>query len=95
MNATVKPTTSKVTTSKTKTATSMRPSAAQHHLDPDQAPDQSVLKSANARSRDRLERALEEGLEDSFPASDAISALQPAPPEPYTGPKKREHQNRT
>jgi len=29
--------------------------------------------------RDRLEKALEIGLEDTFPASDAIAAVQPAP----------------
>ena len=29
--------------------------------------------------RDRLEKALEIGLEDTFPASDAVAAVQPAP----------------
>ena len=29
--------------------------------------------------RNRLEEALEIGLEDTFPASDAVAAVQPAP----------------
>ncbi len=29
--------------------------------------------------RDRLEKALEIGLEDTFPASDAVAAVQPVP----------------
>jgi hypothetical protein len=32
--------------------------------------------------RDRLEQALEEGLRETFPASDAVSVVQPAPPAP-------------
>ncbi len=32
-----------------------------------------------AERRQRLEKSLESGLEDTFPASDAISAVQPAP----------------
>ena len=32
-----------------------------------------------AERRQRLEKSLESGLEDSFPASDAISVVQPAP----------------
>jgi hypothetical protein len=34
------------------------------------------LKEAERR---RLEAALEEGLKDTFPASDAIAVIQPAP----------------
>ncbi len=33
--------------------------------------------------RDRLEKALEEGLQETFPASDAVSVVQPAPLEPH------------
>jgi hypothetical protein len=33
--------------------------------------------------RDRLEKALEEGLRETFPASDAVAVVQPAPPEPH------------
>ena len=33
--------------------------------------------------RDRLEKALEEGLLGTFPASDAVSVVQPAPLEPH------------
>jgi hypothetical protein len=41
----------------------------------------------NSRSKDddecdRLEQALEEGLQETFPASDAVSVVQPAPPAP-------------
>jgi hypothetical protein len=32
-----------------------------------------------AERRQRLEKSLESGLEDSFPASDAINAVQPPP----------------
>jgi hypothetical protein len=32
--------------------------------------------------RDRLEQALEVGLQETFPASDAVSVVQPAPPAP-------------
>jgi hypothetical protein len=31
------------------------------------------------KQRERLERSLEEGLEDSFPASDPINVTQPPP----------------
>jgi hypothetical protein len=31
------------------------------------------------KERQRLERSLEEGLEDSFPASDPINVVQPPP----------------
>ncbi len=34
---------------------------------------------AEAKERRRLEKSLEEGLEDSFPASDPISVIQPPP----------------
>jgi hypothetical protein len=33
--------------------------------------------------RDRFERALEEGLRETFPASDAVAVIQPAPLEPH------------
>jgi hypothetical protein len=32
-----------------------------------------------AKRRQRLERSLEEGLEDTFPASDPINVIQPPP----------------
>src|SRR5437879_4258523 len=38
--------------------------------------------SKEDEERDRLEQALEEGLQDTFPASDAVSVVQPAPPAP-------------
>ena len=34
---------------------------------------------ADAAEKRRLEDALEEGLEETFPGSDAISVIQPAP----------------
>jgi len=34
---------------------------------------------ADAKERRRLEKALEEGLEDSFPGSDPVSVTQPPP----------------
>ena len=36
-------------------------------------------KREEARKRSRLEWSLEEGLEDSFPASDPINVTQPPP----------------
>jgi hypothetical protein len=36
--------------------------------------------SESDEERDRLEKALEEGLQETFPASDAVSVVQPAPP---------------
>jgi hypothetical protein len=38
--------------------------------------------SKEDEERARLEQALEEGLLETFPASDAISVVQPAPPAP-------------
>ncbi len=38
--------------------------------------------SKEDEERDRLEQALEEGLQETFPASDAVSVVQPAPPAP-------------
>jgi len=38
--------------------------------------------SKGDEERDRLEQALEEGLRETFPASDAVSVVQPAPPAP-------------
>jgi len=38
--------------------------------------------------RDRLERALEEGLEETFPASDAVAVTEPAPSQEDEGKKK-------
>ena len=38
--------------------------------------------STEDEERARLEQALEEGLLETFPASDAISVVQPAPPAP-------------
>jgi hypothetical protein len=32
-----------------------------------------------AKRRERLEKSLESGLEDTFPASDAINVVQPPP----------------
>jgi hypothetical protein len=32
--------------------------------------------------RERLEKALEEGLEETFPASDAVAVTEPAPTPP-------------
>jgi hypothetical protein len=36
-------------------------------------------KSAKPDEKHRLEEALEEGLEETFPASDAVNVTQPAP----------------
>ena len=39
--------------------------------------DDPELLDREAKERQRLERALEEGLEDTFPASDPINVTQP------------------
>jgi hypothetical protein len=58
------------------------------HKQPEQPhPEQTHVDHLAPRLTDRfrrLERALEEGLEDTFPASDAIAVVQPAPLEPDT-----------
>jgi hypothetical protein len=40
---------------------------------------QTPPKEDNEEKKRRLERALEEGLEDTFPASDPINVTQPPP----------------
>jgi hypothetical protein len=40
---------------------------------------QNKKEQEDALRRHRLEKSLEEGLEDSFPASDAINVTQPPP----------------
>jgi hypothetical protein len=37
------------------------------------------VKERPRKVRDRLEKALEEGLEESFPASDPVNVTQPPP----------------
>ena len=45
---------------------------------------------ADAAEKRRLEDALEEGLEETFPGSDPISVIQPAPTREEEG-KQRRH----
>jgi hypothetical protein len=44
-----------------------------------QKPSQRRTERDDGAERNRLEKALEIGLEDTFPASDAVAAVQPAP----------------
>jgi shikimate kinase len=44
-----------------------------------------LSRSKTDAERDRLEKALEEGLLGTFPASDAVAVVQPAPLEPHNG----------
>lgn len=39
----------------------------------------SAANDAEAAEKRRLDRALEEGLEETFPASDPVNVTQPAP----------------
>ena len=39
----------------------------------------SARNDAEAAEKRRLDRALEEGLEETFPGSDSVSVTQPAP----------------
>jgi hypothetical protein len=48
--------------------------AEQHHK-----PSQRRTERDDDAERTRLEKALEIGLEDTFPASDAVAAVQPTP----------------
>ena len=41
--------------------------------------DEKAKQDEDAKLRQRLERSLEEGLEDTFPASDPINVTQPPP----------------
>ena len=45
--------------------------------------DGALSGSKTDAERDRLEKALEEGLRETFPASDAVAVVQPAPLEPH------------
>ena len=45
--------------------------------------DGALSRSKTDAERDRLEKALEEGLRETFPASDAVAVVQPAPLEPH------------
>ena len=38
-----------------------------------------ISKRRKQNERQRLEKALEEGLEETFPASDAVAVTEPAP----------------
>ena len=50
--------------------------------------DGALSRSKTDAERDRLEKALEEGLRETFPASDAVAVVQPAPLEPHTSRSK-------
>jgi hypothetical protein len=43
------------------------------------ARDEKRKRNEEIKERQRLERSLEEGLEDTFPASDPINVVQPPP----------------
>jgi hypothetical protein len=49
-----------------------------NRVHPDQIPADKEKERDENQLR-RLERSLEQGLEDTFPASDAVSVIQPAP----------------
>ncbi len=49
--------------------------------------DDKTKRQVEEAKRRRLERSLEEGLEDTFPASDPINVTQPAPD--HRGKKKK------
>ena len=54
----------------------------------DNKPARHQESEADAKERRRLEKALEEGLEDSFPGSDPVSVTQP-PPSPQDRNEKK------
>ncbi len=59
-----------MTNQATENRKSAKERAEQHHAE---------KNHEDAAVRSRLDRSLEQGLEDSFPASDAISVTQPRP----------------
>ncbi len=54
----------------------------------DQDPGPEAGKKADAEKR-RLDEALDEGLEETFPASDPVSVTQPAPSKQDERPKRK------
>lgn len=42
---------------------------------------------SDSQEKEKLDRKLEEGLEETFPASDPVAVSEPAPPEPKGRPK--------
>jgi hypothetical protein len=48
-----------------------------------------AASEAEEKERRRLEKSLEEGLEDSFPASDPVSVTQPPPSDKDRKDKKK------
>ena len=54
---------------------SQKKTAAERH----QRPSRRRTERDDDAERNRLEKALEIGLEDTFPASDAVAAVQPVP----------------
>lgn len=50
---------------------------------------------ADAAERRRLDGLLDEGLEETFPASDPVAIVQPAPERPKTERRPRAHPSRT
>jgi hypothetical protein len=55
--------------------------------------DEKTKQTEDAKLRERLERSLEEGLEDTFPASDPINVTQPPPTieDKLQGRRRRRH----
>jgi hypothetical protein len=45
------------------------------------------IKKKKRNERDRLEKALEEGLEETFPASDAVAVTEPVRMPPHDSEK--------
>ena len=46
-------------------------------------------KDAKSAEKRRLDEALEEGLEETFPGSDPVSVTQPAPSKPHHQAKRK------
>jgi nicotinate phosphoribosyltransferase len=56
-------------------------------------PKHTVVKETE-NTRRRLERALEEGLEETFPASDAVAVIEPAATRPGNNITERKRRTR-
>ena len=53
-------------------------------------PKKAIEEAADLKRR--LDRALDEGLEETFPASDPVAVTEPAPTPPADGRVPRKHQ---
>ena len=57
---------------------------------PRATPEAATPKAAKDPQKQQLDDALEEGLEETFPGSDAVSITQPSPSKPHHHVKRKD-----